>query len=225
MCSDADLTLPHPFARERAFVLMPWLDVDPAADITVDGRPRPVRDLLDELDQTERDGVRTDGAHPQHGARLMGPTRRRDLAVAAAVAAIAGYLAIHMLYRYFPPITLGPGCPCWPSPGRDLVGGIGPGRIRDGRIGVGVGRLHPLAVARTVAVAKASAWVGAVMLGWWLAVLAYLPPRRAELRVAAADTPGRWSRPSVRLPSSPPRCGCSTAASPRRANGEDALTE
>jgi hypothetical protein len=37
---------------------------------------------------------------------------------------------------------------------------------------------------------KASAWVGAVMLGWWLAVLAYLLPRRAELRVAAADTPG-----------------------------------
>jgi hypothetical protein len=50
--------------------------------------------------------------------------------------------------------------------------------------------LHPLAVARTVAVAKASAWVGAVMLGWWLAVLAYLLPRRSELRVAAADTPG-----------------------------------
>ncbi len=58
VCSDADLTLPHPFARERAFVLMPWLDVDPAADITVDGRRRPVRELLDELDQAERDGVR-----------------------------------------------------------------------------------------------------------------------------------------------------------------------
>lgn len=59
VCGDADLTLPHPFARERAFVLMPWLDVEPAAGITVDGRRRPVRDLLDEMDQTERDGVRT----------------------------------------------------------------------------------------------------------------------------------------------------------------------
>ena len=41
-----------------------------------------------------------------------------------------------------------------------------------------------------MAIAKASAWVGAVMLGWWLAVLVYLLPRRSELRVAAADTPG-----------------------------------
>lgn len=146
----------------------------------------------------------------------MGPTRRRDLAVAAAVAAIAGYLAIHMLYRYFPPITLWTGLSLLAVAGAETWWAASVrGRIRDGRIGVGVGRLHPLAVARTVAVAKASAWVGAVMLGWWLAVLAYLLPRRAELRVAAADTPGRWSRPSVRLPSSPPRCGCSTAASPR----------
>ena len=28
---DADLTLPHPRAHERAFVCVPWLDVDPAA--------------------------------------------------------------------------------------------------------------------------------------------------------------------------------------------------
>ena len=32
--------------------------------------------------------------------------------------------------------------------------------------------------------------VGAVVLGWWLGVLVYLVPRRSELRVAGADTPG-----------------------------------
>ena len=64
------------------------------------------------------------------------------------------------------------------------------GRIRDGRIGVGAGRLHPLAVARTLAIAKASAWVGAVMLGWWTGVLFHVLPRRSELRMAAADAPG-----------------------------------
>ena len=37
---------------------------------------------------------------------------------------------------------------------------------------------------------QASAWVGALVLGWWIGVLAYLLPRRAELRVAAADTAG-----------------------------------
>lgn len=121
----------------------------------------------------------------------MGPTRGRELAVVAAVAAITGYLAIHVLYRYFPPITLWTGLSLLAvAAGEAWWGALVRARISEGRIGVGAGRLHPLAVARTVAVAKASAWVGAVMLGWWLAVLAYLLPRRAELRVAAADTPG-----------------------------------
>ena len=57
-CRDADLTRPHPFAHERAFVLLPWLDVDPAAVLTVDGRRRPARELLDALDPSELDGVR-----------------------------------------------------------------------------------------------------------------------------------------------------------------------
>jgi len=121
----------------------------------------------------------------------MGPTRGRELAVAAAIATIAGYLAIHMLYRYFPPITLWTGLSLLAVAGGEAWwGAVVRSRIRDGRVGVGAGRLHPLAVARTVAIAKASAWVGSVMLGWWLAVLAYLLPRRSELRVAAADTPG-----------------------------------
>ncbi len=121
----------------------------------------------------------------------MGPTRGRDLAVAAAITAIAGYLAVHLLYRYFPPITAWTGLSLLAVAGAEAGwGATVRARIRDGRVGVGPGRLHPLAVARSVAVAKASAWVGAVMFGWWLAVLAYLAPRRAELRVAAADTPG-----------------------------------
>ena len=121
----------------------------------------------------------------------MGPTRPRDLAVATGIAAIAGYLAIQLLYRYFPPITMWTGLSLLGVAGAETWWAVSVrARIRDGRIGVGAGRLHPLAVARTVAVAKASAWVGAAMLGWWLAVLAYLLPRRSELRVAAADTPG-----------------------------------
>jgi len=42
-CTDPDLTLPHPRAHERAFVLAPWLDVEPAAVLPGRGR---VADLL-----------------------------------------------------------------------------------------------------------------------------------------------------------------------------------
>ena len=44
---DPVLTLPHPLASERAFVLVPWLAVDPDAEIVGRGR---VQDLLERLD-------------------------------------------------------------------------------------------------------------------------------------------------------------------------------
>jgi 2-amino-4-hydroxy-6-hydroxymethyldihydropteridine diphosphokinase len=43
---DPELQLPHPFAHERAFVLLPWLDVDPAAELS----GRPVADWLSTVD-------------------------------------------------------------------------------------------------------------------------------------------------------------------------------
>lgn len=48
-CAGPDLTLPHPRAHERAFVLVPWLDVDPDAALPGHGR---VADLVAALDTT-----------------------------------------------------------------------------------------------------------------------------------------------------------------------------
>ncbi|MGV0851247.1 2-amino-4-hydroxy-6-hydroxymethyldihydropteridine diphosphokinase [Mycolicibacterium phlei] len=58
LSGDPVLTLPHPRAHERAFVLVPWLEVEPDATLTVDGRVRRADELLAALDRTERDGVR-----------------------------------------------------------------------------------------------------------------------------------------------------------------------
>jgi 2-amino-4-hydroxy-6-hydroxymethyldihydropteridine diphosphokinase len=43
LCDDPGLTLPHPRAHERAFVLVPWLSLDPTAVLPGHGR---VADLV-----------------------------------------------------------------------------------------------------------------------------------------------------------------------------------
>ncbi|TKJ31964.1 2-amino-4-hydroxy-6-hydroxymethyldihydropteridine diphosphokinase [Blastococcus sp. CCUG 61487] len=47
---DPELTLPHPRAHERAFVLVPWLAVDPAAALPGRGVVRDLLALLDPAD-------------------------------------------------------------------------------------------------------------------------------------------------------------------------------
>lgn len=121
----------------------------------------------------------------------MGPTRKRDLTAATVIAAVIGYLLVIGLYRWFPPITV------WTGLSLLAVAAAEAGwafyirsKVNDGEIGSGPGWLHPLAVARSVTIAKASAWVGALVLGWWVGVLVYLVPRRGVIRVAGEDTAG-----------------------------------
>jgi 2-amino-4-hydroxy-6-hydroxymethyldihydropteridine diphosphokinase len=56
-----NLTLPHPLAHLRAFVMVPWLEVEPEAQLTLAEGPRPVAQLLAELTRADREGVRLTG--------------------------------------------------------------------------------------------------------------------------------------------------------------------
>jgi hypothetical protein len=121
----------------------------------------------------------------------MGPTRKRDLTAVAVLTAVVGYMLVVLTYRWFPPITL------WTGISLLAVAIAEAGwafyvraKINDGEIGDAPGWLHPLAVARSVLIAKASAWVGALVGGWWVGVLVYLLPRRSTLKVAGEDTAG-----------------------------------
>jgi hypothetical protein len=121
----------------------------------------------------------------------MGPTRKRDLTAATVIAAVIGYVLVLGLYRWFPPITMVTGLSLLAVAAAEAAWAFYiRSKVNDGKIGPGPGRLHPLAVARSVTIAKASAWVGALVLGWWVGVLAYLIPRRGVLQVAGEDTAG-----------------------------------
>jgi 2-amino-4-hydroxy-6-hydroxymethyldihydropteridine diphosphokinase len=55
---EPNLTLPHPLAHLRAFVMVPWLAIEPDAELTVAEGPRPVAQLLAQLEPADRAGVR-----------------------------------------------------------------------------------------------------------------------------------------------------------------------
>jgi 2-amino-4-hydroxy-6-hydroxymethyldihydropteridine diphosphokinase len=72
---DPALTLPHPRAHERAFVLLPWLDADPHAVLPGHG---PVIDISAAL-HAGAGGARPSGVRRLDSPRLRAPgPRRRD---------------------------------------------------------------------------------------------------------------------------------------------------
>ena len=56
--TDSTLTLPHPWAAERAFVLVPWLDADPDAEL----EGVRVAELVDKLAPEDVNAVRLAGS-------------------------------------------------------------------------------------------------------------------------------------------------------------------
>lgn len=57
----ADLTLPHPRAHQRGFVLAPWAEIDPAAELPGHGAIGPLLEQVGAWGVTRRDDLEIEG--------------------------------------------------------------------------------------------------------------------------------------------------------------------
>jgi hypothetical protein len=114
-------------------------------------------------------------------------TRARDLVLAGLVAAVLVHLLVRVLYGELPPLPTFAGVTLLVlAIVEGVLGASLRTRIRNPREGR---PLQPLTAARAVALAKASSLLGAIMLGAWLGLLAYVLPRRDEITAAGDDVP------------------------------------
>lgn len=115
----------------------------------------------------------------------IGPTRVRDLAGYAAGVTLLTWLALRQWYGDLPRLS-------WFVPLSlallALAEAIAAGQLRARiRRRPGAAPVEPLVAARSLALAKASAVVGAVMTGVWAGLLGYVLPRLDFLAAAGAD--------------------------------------
>jgi hypothetical protein len=114
------------------------------------------------------------------------PTHLRDLAALAVGFGLLSWLLVHRWYgslpslRWYVPISLAI------LGVAELISGF---QVRARiRRRPGIAPIDPLVAARQLALAKASAMVGAAMVGVWAGLLVYLLPRRSTLAAAGADS-------------------------------------
>jgi Protein of unknown function (DUF3180) len=117
---------------------------------------------------------------------MIGPTRIRDLIAYAAAVTLITWLAMRQWYgdlprlRWFVPLSLVLLAIAEVLAANQLRDRI---RRRPGALPV-----QPLVAARMLALAKASAVVGAVMVGIWAGLLVHVVPRLGDLAAAGNDT-------------------------------------
>ncbi len=119
----------------------------------------------------------------------IGPNKMRELAAIAAFATVASWILVRYNYGDLPPLPLLAGLVFYVLAVIEVVVAfVVRARVADRDVGRAHGQLHPLLAARVVALAKASALLGAIGTGVWAGVLAYLW-RHTELAAARSDTP------------------------------------
>jgi hypothetical protein len=117
---------------------------------------------------------------------MIGPTRIRDLVGYAVAVTVITWLAMRQWYgdlprlHWFLPLSLALLAIAEVLAANQLRDRI---RRRPGALPV-----QPLVAARMLALAKASAVVGAVMVGIWAGLLVYVVPKLGQLAAAPNDT-------------------------------------
>jgi hypothetical protein len=119
------------------------------------------------------------------------PTRPVDLLLLAVGVAIVVWLLLGVGYNRLPAVPGYAGATLYVLAA--IEGWLARyirGRLQRGEVGIGAGRLHPIAVARVLILAKASALLGACATGLWTGLVLFLAPRASTLSAAHADLPG-----------------------------------
>ncbi len=115
----------------------------------------------------------------------IGPTRGRDLVLLVGLATLIGYVLVRTYYGDVPAL------PWTPSAAVAGLAVFEGGAARGTRQRIarrpGTRPVEPLMVARLVALAKASAVVGAVLAGFWAGAFGYTFLARDRLAAAGRD--------------------------------------
>ncbi|MGV9713036.1 DUF3180 domain-containing protein [Gordonia sp. NPDC003424] len=120
----------------------------------------------------------------------MGPTRVRDLVAIAVVVGIVAWILVRYNYGSLPAVPLLAGVVLYILAALEVViAVIVRSRVESRDVGRARGQLHPLTAARVLALAKASAILGAIATGVWAGVLVFLLTQH-ELAAADHDRPG-----------------------------------
>ncbi len=126
---------------------------------------------------------------PPEDEHKLGPTRVRDLLAVAVVTGLLLWVLARYHYSVFPPLPWAAGAMLYILAALEVVVAVlVRRRVAGGRVGPAPGQLHPINVARSAALAKASALLGAIATGGWAGLLVFLLQHR-DLDVAVADRP------------------------------------
>lgn len=136
----------------------------------------------------EPSGREPGGTGGEDGQRL-GPTRIRDLLGIAVVAAVVLWILVRYNYGAFPAAHWAVSLTVYVLAAIEAGAGFAVRtRIAERKVGPADGQLHPISVARLVALAKASSILGAIAAGGWAGFGVFLLSK-PQLSAAVADRP------------------------------------